>query len=123
MSDLDEVSRQIGSLTAIAQENGRKFDALFGKMDRLNEEVTEQRGAIKLLGANVVEQKEQLVKHATEDKAVHDAVTALVSKVEAAENKGKGLAVGLTLVGGGGGIAGIISFVQNWFSGGTPSPH
>lgn len=108
MADLDEVSKQIGSLMAIAEENGRKSTALFTKLDRVNEEVIEQRGAIKLLG-------QQLVEHKQADALVHGIVTAHEKQIEEVKNKGKGLLIGLSVVGGGGGLAGAMAAIKSFF--------
>lgn len=112
MADLDEVSSQIGELVAISRSTQNQVTTLFAKFDRMNEEVIEQRGAIKILGS-------QFVEHKSESAKVHSTVSGLKTEVEAAKNKGKGLAIGLGLVGGGGGIAGFTAAAKAFFGGGS----
>lgn len=114
---LDEVSSQIGELTAIAKENQRQCSALFKKLDEVNREQIEQAGALRFLG-------QQFTEHKAEDKTAHAVAVATAAEVEAVKNKGKGFSVGLALVGGGGGIAGFLAALQALFGhGGTPAGH
>ncbi len=111
MADIDEVSRQLGSLTARVDETMRQNSAIFMKMDNANESLIEQRGAIKLLGTQFVDHKAHVaVKHAQLDIVIKD--------VDAIKDRGKGLLLGLGIVGGGGGMAGALTAVKVWLAGG-----
>lgn len=105
MADIDHVSQQLGSLTAIAVETNRKVDALFVKHDKLNEEVIEQRGAIKILGAAMTD-------HKAVDQVAHTKYDKNVSEVEALKNRGKGFVVGMSIAGGGGGAAIVVAALK-----------
>lgn len=100
MNELDEINRNLGSLIAQVAENTRQNSAIFAKMDKMNEEVIEHRGALKLLGS-------ELTEHKHVNKNVHMKVNALENQFEAAKNKGKGFTAGIALLGGGGGLAGL----------------
>ena len=116
MSELDEVSRQIGRLTALVETNNSQTAALFRKFDENNRELIEHAGVIKHLG-------EAFVAHRAEDQLMHKMVSEIKADIDAAKNKGKGLTVGLALFGGGGGAAGIISALHGLFSGGSTPGH
>lgn len=108
MSGLDEVSKQLGELIALSRSTQNQVSTLFGKYDKLNEEVIEQRGAIKLLGTQVAE-------HKAEDAKVHKTVSDMGKDFEAAKNKGAGLAIGWKLLGGLGGVAGVAAAIKTYF--------
>ena len=110
MAGMDEVSKQLGELISLSRSTQNQVATLFSKYDKLNEEVIEQRGAIKLLGSQVTE-------HKADDQKVHKAVAEMAKEFEATKNKGKGLAVGLALVGGGGGAAGLAAALKSFFGG------
>lgn len=105
MTNIDEVSRQIGSLTARVDEALKQNAAIFVKMDNANESLIEQRGAIKLLGS-------QFLDHKLHDATKFAQLDDIVKDVDAIKNRGKGLAVGLGLVGGGGGLAGFFAAIK-----------
>lgn len=105
MSNIDEVSRQIGSLTARVDEALRQNAAIFVKMDNANESLIEQRGAIKLLGS-------QLFDHKTQDAAKHAQLDLTVKDIDTIKDRGKGLLIGMGLVGGGGGLAGFLAALK-----------
>lgn len=109
MSGMDEVSKQLGQLIALTTSTQNQVATLFGKFDKLNEEVIEQRGALKLLGSQAAE-------HKAEDLKVHKAVSEMSKDFEAIKNKGKGLSIGLAVVGGGGGLAGLGAAIKAFFA-------
>jgi len=111
VADIDEVSRQLGSLAARVDEAMRQNTAIFMKMDNTNQELIEQRGAIKLLSSQFVDHKAH---NATELAKLH----AVVKDVDAIKDRGKGLLLGLGIVGGGGGMAGALTAVKVWLAGG-----
>ena len=111
MADLDEISSQIGELVAMSRSTQNQVTTLFTKFDKVNEEVIEQRGAIKLLG-------QQFLEHRTDDDRVHKIVSEIRRDFEETKNKGKGLIVGLGLLGGGGGLAGLSAFLKQFLGGG-----
>jgi len=111
MADLDEVSKQIGQLISLAESTRNQVGTLFSKFDKLNEETIEQRGAIKILGS-------QFAAHAMECAEHRRANADLKAEFEATKNKGKGLAIGLTLVGGGGGMAGFMAALKSFLGSG-----
>ena len=110
MADLDQISTQIGQLISLTSTTQNQVRTLFEKHDKMNEELIEQRGAIKILG-------QQFGDHKSDDARIHDVVTDIKDDFEATKNKGKGLAVGLALVGGGGGIAGFVAAAKAFFGG------
>lgn len=105
LTDIDEVSRQIGSLSARVDEAMRQNTAIFVKMDNAHEAIIEQRGAIKLLGS-------QFLEHKLHGGTKFSQLDAIIKDVDAIKNRGKGLAVGLGLVGGGGGVAGFFAAIK-----------
>lgn len=110
MSDIDEISRMIGEMSANQREHMRQQTALFDKFDRMNEEQIEHRGALKLLGSQVAE-----VKMAT---AASDLkIKNLAEEHAEVKNKGKGLVIGLGLLGGGGGLAGFLTAAKSFITG------
>lgn len=111
MTSIDQVSQQLGSLSARVDEALRQNTAIFMKMDKANEELIEQRGAIKLLGA-------QFVDHKLIDVAEHTKFNIATKELDAFKNRGKGIAIGFGLLGGGGGIAGIITALKVFMAGG-----
>lgn len=116
MAGLDEVSQQIGRLTALVETTNGQVGALFRKFDDNNRELIEHAGVIKHLG-------KAFAKHGVEDAKAHVLIAEVKSDLEAIKNKGKGFSVGLTLVGGGGGLAGIWAALQALFGGGSPPAH
>ena len=110
MADLDEVSSQIGELIAMTRSTQNQVGTLFGKYDSMKEEQLEQRGAIKLLGAQSSENKHGLVN-------AQMKVAAIEKTVDEAKNKGKGFAIALGLLGGGGGMAGFAAAFKGLFGG------
>lgn len=108
MPGMDEVSKQLGELIALSRSTQNQVTTLFGKYDKLNEEVIEQRGAIKLLGSQAAE-------HKAEDLKVHKTVGEMGKEFEALKNKGEGLAMGWKLLGGVGGLAGIAAALKTYF--------
>ena len=111
-NNLEKISGQIGELISMSRSTQSQVTTLFEKFDKVKEETIEQRGAIKMLG-------QQFTEHRAENSAAHKTLAQLKSEMDATKNKGKGLIVGLGLLGGGGGMAGLAAAFKNFLSGGT----
>lgn len=93
MDNLDQLSRSIGRVEGAIDSLASETKALFAKLDKVNEEVIEQKGQIKLLASQSAEMKP----------AVEDFKNL--------KAQGKGALFGISLVSGsfGAGLATIIS--------------
>jgi len=109
---LDEISSTLGRLMANQEEHMRQQTALFSKFDKVNEELIEHRGAIKLLGTGVAEAQATAT-------AARKSVAAVEVEYAEMKNKGKGFALSLALIGGGGGMAGVAAAIKTFFTGHT----
>lgn len=123
---LDEVSREIGRLTASVEALNSQAGALFRKLDENNRELIEHAGVIKHLGKSFDEHRQDVNASFAAVKAealvTHHMAAGTKAEIEEVKNKGKGLKIGLTIAGGGG-IAGFIAALQALFSGGSPAQH
>jgi predicted RecB family endonuclease len=108
VAELDDIYRQLGTLTAVCTESQRQMVAVFAKQDKLNEEVIEHRGQLKLLASQTSENKHKVAN-------VDQKVDANARQVDEVRNKGKGLIIGMSIIGGGGGLAGFFAGLKNLF--------
>lgn len=122
--ELDEISRVLGSMESKIDTLANHARTLFTKFDTLNESHIEQRGALKLLATQVAEIKQDLpdVENVclTAAKAANDKAVALKERVDAAENKGKGILIAasaLSVTSGG-----LIAWFFSLFHQVPPSP-
>lgn len=110
MADLDEISRVLGRIEGSVEETRSQVAALFDKHDRVNEEVIEQRGAMKMLAVTSAEIK---TAHDALAVKVRDHIDPTIDDYKATKNKSIGAAWGVGLAGGGLG-AGLITLVQRF---------
>jgi chromosome segregation ATPase len=102
VTELDEISKSIGVLTAQHAESQRQRDAIFKKLDAIENNVQEARGAQNLVLHKLDQHELRLQK-----------VEAIAKDYEGLKNQGKGVLVMVGLLGGtvGAGVAALFSML------------
>lgn len=114
--DLDEISRVLGRLEGAVAQVNQNCNALFKKCDGMNEDIVEQRGAIKVLATQMTEQN---TKHGELVAVIEKDIKPAIKEFESLKNQGKGALFGVSLVSGGFG-AGITAILTRMLGNGLP---
>lgn len=94
MSELDQISRLLGSIETKLQTNGQQLDALFNKVDIIRKEHSETLGVVKELNSRV----DLLEKEIAED------VVPTVQEMQRLKQRGIGILTVIGLLGAGAGF-------------------
>lgn len=96
-NSLDEISRALGRIEGNIEETNRQTSALFTKFDKINDEVVEHRGAMKLLAQTQIEQKSR---HDTLEAYVDKDIAPATEDFKAVKNRSIGALMGFGIASG-----------------------
>lgn len=105
MSELDQISRLLGSIEAKLQTNGQQLTALFTKVDVIRKEHAELLGVVKELNSRV-----DLI-----EKEIAEDVVPTVQEVQRLKQRGIGILTVIGLLGTGAGF--LLTKVLKHFGG------
>lgn len=107
MTNSEDISRSLGGIQSTVTETQRQVSSLFEKFEKINEEVIEQRGAMKMLARTAGEIK---VAHDGLAIRVKEDVMPVLQEYTASKNRLLGAMFGTGLAGGGIGTGVVIWF-------------
>lgn len=96
----NQVQFMLGQLVAGQKETARKIDAMFEKLDGMDERVVKNEGALGVVKSDV------------------DSMKPYIEDYKKNKQRGLGLMAGIG-VGGGGAGAGVATLLSKWLGGGT----